>query len=132
MCTSSFLCAHSVEDLDGSLVEGYRRNVASASLASGVNYAGQHCSLHKRQKGGGPGIQWRALNGTGEAEMSDQGWEDRQEGQAGNLRRLDFKNLPTFPVTLTRARGLHGKIMAEIHDQFDTILILDFGSQVRS
>ena len=28
--------------------------------------------------------------------------------------------------------GLRGKTMAEIHDQFDTILILDFGSQVRS
>jgi hypothetical protein len=35
-------------------------------------------------------------------------------------------------LPLTRTSVLQAKIMAEIHDQFDTILILDFGSQVRS
>jgi hypothetical protein len=51
---------------------------------------------------------------------------------SGSSSASPLQNLPIFSGPLTHTRGLQGKIMAEIHDQFDTILILDFGSQVRS
>lgn len=54
------------------------------------------------------------------------------EFSGGSPASCRLRNLPILSGTLTRTRGLQWKIMAQIHDQFDTVLILDFGSQVRS
>lgn len=48
--------------------------------------------------------------------------------QTQNLVDRDLITYFLYPVFWTT---LHQTTMAEIHDQFDTILILDFGSQVR-
>ena len=48
------------------------------------------------------------------------------------LRHLALKIFQSLLDLRAHQRDLQGKAMAEIHDQFDTILILDFGSQVRS
>jgi len=50
----------------------------------------------------------------------------------GNLRRFFGVSPLKSPNLFGIPGSTRGKTMAEIHDQFDTILILDFGSQVRS
>jgi hypothetical protein len=56
--------------------------------------------------------------------MGDQGWELGRSAREATSEVSGALPLKIFQPLLS--------IMAEIHDQFDTILILDFGSQVRS
>ena len=95
---------------------------------SDVSSLGWHCSVHGCQRGP-EGLEFtsflRDLSGAGKLGVG------RSEVSAGSSAS-SLRNLPIFSGPSTHTRGLRGEIMAEIHDQFDTILILDFGSQVRS